>query len=530
MAMELNSFEKSLHKSSSLVNKWGAQRPPGKASLRELLTVDGISVWDVMAVELALYLIPDGLAERSGRRTLRQILTPYLRPLKYAFWKKSPINNSDCGRWPAGKTALFIGFTPYLARDVLQPAIDLMLHENGLTPVLLTAEPASSSGSGAHIHSVHRHRGRETVHEARVLAKSIRRASSILTSESQYKHIFADEGRQLWRLIKNGVRRAFNVHASFFLPDTIAVARHILTVHRPSVIVSIDVADPRTRVYSLLAATLGIPTVQVQSGAVGQEVVEWRFLLDDIVAAQGNQAREVFLSHGVPPEKIHVTGSPRYDNLVSANDCEISKFRERFGIPPGNRTVVFASSYFLAIFENNLAETGVLLRSMKKAMFAAIAAVPGVSLIVKPHPLENVAETRALVEDHSRVVFAEPGEDIRPLASACDAFFTLGSTATLDALIMGKPTVCPAFPGWVISDPFIRTGAVLTPRSESDIVTALREIVADGGAEILRRHAARRGEYLASVVRDGGQGATRRVVDLLNTLAAPVAQKQKNAC
>jgi hypothetical protein len=525
LTKELNVFEKSLHKSSFLVKKWGEQRPSGEASLRELLTIDGISMWDVMAVELALYHVPGGLARSSGRRTLRQMLTSYLRPLKYALWKRTPIDNSDCARWPSGSTVLFLGFTPYLARDVLQPVVDMLFSETGLTPVLLNEELTSLSEANATMHSVHRHRGRETVRKAREFAQSIRKASSMVFTEYRYRRVFEVEGRQLWSFIKEGIFRALKVQAGFHLPDSVAVARHILTTHRPAAIVSIDVADPRTRVYSLLGTALCIPTVQVQSGAVDQGVVEWQFLLDDIVAAQGEQARRVFLSQGVPPEKIVVTGNPRYDRLAGATDHEISAFRERFGVPPENRTVVLASSYFLDVHENNLAETGRLLRSMKKAMFSAVAAVPGVSLIVKPHPLENVAETRALVAGHSRISFAEPGEDIRALASVCDAFFTFGSTATLDALILGKPTACPAFPGWMFCDAFIRTGAVMAPRSESDIVAALSEIVADGGSGILGRHATQRNEYLSSVVRDGGRGAARRIVELLKELAQPMALK-----
>lgn len=97
--MELTAFQRSLHKSSDLVHKWGEQGPAGDASLRKLLTVEGISMWDVMAAELALYHIPDGLAApQPGCRTLRQILTPYLRPLKYAFWKGGAIDMSDCAR------------------------------------------------------------------------------------------------------------------------------------------------------------------------------------------------------------------------------------------------------------------------------------------------------------------------------------------------------------------------------------------------------------------------------------------------
>jgi len=517
-APELSEFVKALQKSSDLVQRWAAQAPPGEASLRALLTVDGISVWDIMAADLALYQVPKGLAEQSARRTLWQIVKPYLRHLKYAFRQMPPIDDSDCARWPSGRAALFLGFTPYIARDILRPLVDVLRREGGLFPVLLE-EKQTSPTSDHTAHSVHRHRGLHTARDALELAKAIRRVCSILTGDDRYRRVFADDGRPLWPDVGDGLRSAFNVYASFVLPDTIAVARHILTTHRPAVIVSPDLADPRTRVYTLLGAALGIPTVEVQFGACGPEAVEWRFFEADIAAVWGEQSRDVVLSHGVPPEKVLVTGSPRHDALFGVTGREISEFRERFGVPLANHTVLFASAHSTDAYDN-LSEFA-LLRSMKKAVFTAAAATPGVSLIVKPHPLENVNETRALVADDSGIAFAEPGEDIRALTRACDAFFTLGSASTLDALILKKPTVCPAFPGWDVSELYIRSGAVMVPRSDRDVLVAMGEIAADGGAAIQRRHAARLSEFLSSWVRDGGQGGTGRIVDLLRAMAEP---------
>jgi hypothetical protein len=520
-AAQLNPFERSLHRAASLVGQWATRAPSGDASIRDALTVDGLSLWDVMAPELSLYYVPDSLAPRARPRSLRRILGPYLSALKYARPRRESPNTSDCSRWPEGATALFIGFTPYLARDVLQPVIGL-LRGSALTPVMLEAGSGISDTSA---HSTHRHRDACAAEQGYRFAVSARQAAARVTGDPRYQQLFADDGRVLWPLVKPGIRKAFHIVASRLLPDTVAVARHVLEVHRPAVIVSIDVADPRTRVYSALGAALGIPTVQVQSGGdIVTECVEWRFLMDAVVAAQGTAARQVLLQHGVPAHKIVVTGSPRHDRLTPADSEHVAEFRTRFSIPRGNRAVLFASSYSLQAFENNLADTVALLRAMKQSMFAAVAAVPGVSLVVKPHPLENVAETRALTGDASRISFAEPSEDIRPLASACDAFFTLGSTATLDGIVLGKPTVCPAFPGWTISDLFIRTGAVVAPRSEPEIVATLREIAADGGADILRRHADRRREYLSSVVCEGGQGATRRIADLITQLASDPQQ------
>lgn len=529
MAEELTAFERSLHESSELVKEWGARSPAGKVSVRQLMTVDGLSLWDVMSAELALYHVPHALAEQPERRTLRQILKHYLRPLKYAIWRGAPVNTDDCARWPSGPTALCIGFSPYLARDVLQPVVDMLLRERGLTPVFLSEDPASADDPASPRHSVHRHRGTETVNEARRFAKAARRVSSVLAGSASYKSIFVRKGRPLWPLIKDGVRKAFDVHASFLLPDTIAVARHVLSIHKPAAIVSIDVADPRTRVYSLLGAQLGIPTVQIQSGGFGQEAVEWRFLLDDFVAVQGEYSREVFVSHGIAAKQLVLTGSPRYDRLANASASEVSELRERFGIPQENRIIVFASSYFLEVHENSIAESGRLLRSMKKAIFAAVAATPGVWLIVKPHPLENVVETQSLVADHSRVTFAQRTDDIRILTRACDAFLSMGSSVTMDALILGKPTICPAFPGWHFSNLFIRPGAVMAPQTEGEILAAIREIAADGGAEIFRRHEAQRDRYLAAVVHGAGRGATRRIIDLLKAIIQPVATAANSA-
>jgi hypothetical protein len=70
----------------------------------------------------------------------------------------------------------------------------------------------------------------------------------------------------------------------------------------------------------------------------------------------------------------------------------------------------------------------------------------------------------------------------------------------------------------MFSDAFIKTGAVMPARSESEIIAALTEIAVDGGSGIISRHATKRSEYLLSVVRDGGKGATHRIVELLKSV------------
>lgn len=515
--MKLNEVESSLHRSTRLVKAWGKKKLANGSTLNDLLSIRGVSLWEAMNVELALYLVPDSLANQSARKSLKQILIPYLRPIKYAFWKSFDINNSGCHLWPDGKTVLFLSFNNYLARDVFHPVIESMKADNAFVPILLSDNPELHSNI-ENVHSINFHCTKSCVSESISLRTSILKLTENFIRDKNCQSLFTEESIPLWGKVKQNIKRAFRVHASFYLPDIIAVASHILEVHQPSAIISIDTADPRTRIFSLLGKKLGIPTIQIQSGAVGPEAVEWNFLLDDVVMAQGRQSQDYFIAHGVPSDKIYITGSSRYDNFKVGSNEQIIKVKERFGIPKNNLILLLASSYSLEIFQNNLATTSRLLLEMKEAIFLAASKYPEVTLIVKPHPLESVEDTKALSSGVNNIVFAEKNEDIRPLISVCDAFFTFGSTATLDGIILDKPTICPAFPGWMISDNFIKTGSVPAPKNQIEIEYLLSEIVHDRGLGILNRHEAKRSSFLDEVIYRDGDSASPRIVNLIKKI------------
>ena len=53
-----------------------------------------------------------------------------------------------------------------------------------------------------------------------------------------------------------------------------------------------------------------------------------------------------------------------------------------------------------------------------------------------------------------------------------------------DALILGKPTICPSFPGWPWSEVMTAGDAVVVPRSAVEGLGVMAAIAADGGASI----------------------------------------------
>jgi CDP-Glycerol:Poly(glycerophosphate) glycerophosphotransferase len=514
---ELSPFVRRLQRSADLVDAWGGAVVPGRSTLRQLFAFQGQSVWDVLAADLALYRIAPALEQPRPARARFSRLRRQLRAVRHLASGSPRRDESDCTRWPTGPVALFLGFTPYIARDILLPVVAAMGDRQKLRPVFLTRDliRRETKDVGA-LHSIWRHWAGDVENDARGIAQTVRKAFRVLANDPAYQGVFAEEGRELWTDAGEAILD-MGLYASDEVANYVASARHILSNHPPAVIVSPDVADPRTRAFTLLGAAVGIPTVEIQFGACGPEAVEWRFCAADQVAVWGPQSRDVLVKHKVPPERICITGSPRHDALFGVTDTEMKAFRDRFRVPPGNLAVVFGSVYSMKAYKN--APHVALLREMKEAIFAAAASLPMLTLIVKPHPLEDVEETAALALGAKNIIFADRTEDIRTLTRTCDAFVTFGSASTLDAIVLGKPTICPAFSGWRWSELFVNTGAVAVPHTADEVRATLGQLAEDRGLSIVDHHARARDIFLSEWVRDGGRGGTTRVVALLERVA-----------
>jgi hypothetical protein len=217
--------------------------------------------------------------------------------------------------------------------------------------------------------------------------------------------------------------------------------------------------------------------MDIQFGLAGDEAVEWRFLLADYIAVWGDSSRTAILKQKVQPHRILLTGSPRHDVLINKDKLDIIAERKQLGIPASNVVILLASTYHFN--STNHADVKVL-HLMHSAISNAVTKIPGMTLIVKPHPHEDVRETRRYFSKSSNIVFVDKNMDIKNLIGLSDAFVSYGSTATIDALIAGILTVCPIFPGWVFSsDVFKESGATLVPETSEEIEGIFKEI-ADG--------------------------------------------------
>ncbi len=519
----MNDVAKRLERSAGIVKSWGQYRLSNGNSLAEQLTFDGLSLWDVMAPVMALFYVPVALSGQKAP-TFAQRLRPHISLAKRRVQnmvKRLP-NTRGGGdtRWPQSNAFLFMGFNGYMYRDVLRPVAECLAQNKGRESFVLHDElhisNAPISMRSVLSQSIWCHWDAEVENQARILIRQLRATVDELRLMEVFPLITQSQGESLWPQMQNAFNWFFNFHLPLLVPQ-IVIARHILKLHRPALIISADPADVRARIYSLVGRQLRIPSLEIQFGPSGTDGVEWQFLLADYVASWGEATRQALLKHGVQAQQISVTGSPRHDSMVNVDANDVAKTRARLDVPAGHALVLCASTYQQKEY-NSLSDPGLLL-SMKRAVFKSAGKVEGLRLVVKPHPLENMQETKQLIGIGRNITLVDPGEDIRELTKACDAFIGFGSTATIDAMIANKLTICPAFPGWVWSGLFVESNAVLVPRSEEEVLDCLRKIVDASVDKILAELGPARQSFLQHWVYKADGRSSERAATLAMELA-----------
>ena len=511
-----------LQNTTRLVKMWGESHLPDGRTLSQALTLGGIPFWEAFAVELARIYVPATLYADATSSNISLMIRPYLIRAKYGLrdFIRNRRSTQGCFSWPTHNTILCLDFSEHMSRDVLQPIATRLAEYPDLKVVSLRDKSWKNANTYTHHNGLYQtvweHWNQKVGLQVSKLREELYRTEKDLRASNVLLNIIRDGDRCMWEQLEHVFISFFRAYLPLFVSQAV-VARHILENHRPALVISPDVADPRTRVYTLLCRQMGIPCLDVQFGLAGDEGIEWRFFLADKLAVWGETAKEVMLNHGIPEEKIIITGSPRHDCLVNVPDTEVKSMRAKLGIPEKGAIVLLASAYQLNAYDEY--SNPELLRSMKRSVFEAADKTQGICLVVKPHPVEDVRETRSLAGSYKNIIFVSEKSDIRELTRICDSFISFGSTATADALVSGKLVVCPAFPGWIWSDLYKKTGATLVPTSAVEVLEVFR-LVASGEHESARaKLETARQDFLAHWIYKADGMSTKRITELALQMA-----------
>ena len=284
-----------------------------------------------------------------------------------------------------------------------------------------------------------------------------------------------------------------------------------------AVVVSGEMYRPAMPTLAGVAAA-GIPSIGLQHAnimpghfvyAVPRGHVE-HAPVPDYFAAYGEYAKETLSVHGAyPAHRIWITGAARLDPLVSRL-ADQRTARAALGLPADGQIVVVGTQtfpWFTAAIRG-------LLECMRE--------YPDVLLCVKKHPSPRampLAQIGAMAgEIGVRNVRGFDGQ-IELLLPACSVWISASSTTTLEATLIGRPTICINFSGHADRYPYVEEGVSLPARSVDELRRALAQVLAPSGtiASEQRRRAFLRRHVGPTTDGMGAETFARRVADLVGT-------------
>jgi hypothetical protein len=249
----------------------------------------------------------------------------------------------------------------------------------------------------------------------------------------------------------------------------------------PRVVLTYAEAGGGGRALMLEARRRQIPTVGLQHGFIYRHWLNYRHEPDEMAASgedrgfprpdltllfDGYAAEFLQAAGAFPAGSLEVTGSPRLDELasrVAAATPEREQTRAEFSVSPEGRLVVVAAKFSEV-------------REHIGALFDAALALPGVVVLVKPHPADQADDYVRAASGRPGVTIAATDADLGRLLAAADAVATMNSTVAIDAMVLGVPAVVVGLPNNLT--PFVDAG-VMFGSQQTTLEAALRAVLYD---------------------------------------------------
>ena len=182
--------------------------------------------------------------------------------------------------------------------------------------------------------------------------------------------------------------------------------------HRKIVLIQEGMTDPETLVYHMVKA-LSLPRWLANTSMTGLSNTYDLFC----VASEGY--RDLFISKGVEPQKIRVTGIPNFDNAAQYLNND------------------FPHSHYVLAATSDRRET-MNFENRKRFIQKVVRIAEGRQIIFKLHPNENWERATHEINKHAPEALVYTNVDINPLIANCDALVTIYSSVVYIGMALGK--------------------------------------------------------------------------------------------
>ena len=428
---------------NELITQLGKLETIGDDTLGQGLKLDGnISLFDAVVPFLLLYRIPL-IFEASRRKSISLYLNILVRGLSARLFGfidslrlkrnlKLHINNEKNSF--AGHGMLIFAHYNFF-RDVLGPVFrELNLKSPNKFMALQIIYDNCNRGLSSFLsfYDSKVQKDKELLDEAlgtirsKVFSKKFKKQLFELEAQFDIKsHLLISE---LWWLFYREFPRLI-VH--------LAIAENILENKKINVLITADDADQKSRIYCLVASDKGIATLAIQQGVTREDYPDWKHLTVDKVACMGEISKRNILKQGAEKDICTITGHPGFDCIHNRDEENISLLLKKYSIDKGKPIILFASQPYLPGAWTS--------RKKRIESFFNIHQLfsrrSDLTLLIKPHPSDNVKELISIFKGSENIVLIEGKEDIIPFIQLCDIFMTHFSQTTIQALIAGKPVI-----------------------------------------------------------------------------------------
>ena len=191
-----------------------------------------------------------------------------------------------------------------------------------------------------------------------------------------------------------GAGQRFEYYFKVVLPHIFKyteMAESMIDVERPDLIMLLNEYSDFERSLVIAAKKKGVPTLALQHGAVTpldfgyiyRDEDKGKVALPDITCVYGRYHFDLLTRESIySPEQVLITGQPRYDVMHDAGKLfSRADFLGRLKIDDGNKIILWATQSHWQSDEENIQDFN--------AVFKALDGMPGVTLIIKPHPGEG---------------------------------------------------------------------------------------------------------------------------------------------
>jgi hypothetical protein len=264
----------------------------------------------------------------------------------------------------------------------------------------------------------------------------------------------------------------------------------------------------------------GIPSAGLQHGFIYRQWLNYRHEPDEMEPGRtppfpypsrtllfdAHAARHLHEVGRFPPATLVVTGSPRLDELthgIASLPADVgAQLRADLDIAADDLIVLVTTKEKEA-------------REYLGALIDAATRLPGVAVVIKPHPAETAEAYAGFLQGRTAVRVVSERSSLARLLAAARAVVTVNSTVALDAGALGIPAMVIGLPNNL--SPFVAAGAMAGSLDPAEIPPLLERILYDEGFR--QQLAERRRAVLGETTSIGEPRAASRSADALIELS-----------